>query len=148
MSGKPSRLRAGQARTACRPVILFDSECGLCRGWVRFVLRFDRRKKFLFSPLQSTCARRLMQGKQTPEPLPDSIVLLQDGGLYFESEAVLRIASALGLPWSLAAGLRFVPAPLRNAVYRVVARLRRRLFPPVAGACRRLLETDRTRFLE
>ncbi len=45
-----------------------------------------------------------------------------------DSDAVLRIYEGLGWPWRVAALARLVPRPLRDPVYRLVARNRYRLF--------------------
>ncbi|MNC52636.1 hypothetical protein D3C75_1019930 [compost metagenome] len=58
----------------------------------------------------------------------DTVVLLEHGRCYTESSAVLRIARRLRFPWPAAYGLILIPRPLRNAVYRVVARNRYRWF--------------------
>ena len=42
------------------PVLFFDGVCGLCHGFVQFVLKADTHKIFLFSFLQSDYAK---QGK-------------------------------------------------------------------------------------
>jgi predicted DCC family thiol-disulfide oxidoreductase YuxK len=38
------------------------------------------------------------------------------------------MAEGLGWPWSLAAGLRILPAPLRDELYSFIARNRLRMF--------------------
>jgi len=58
----------------------------------------------------------------------ETMILLADGVAWFKSEAAIRIAQGLGLPWSLAALLRLVPRVLRDAVYVWVARNRIRWF--------------------
>ena len=112
------------------PVVLFDGVCNLCNGWVRWIIPRDPRGVFRFASLQSQAARdALRQGRHDdPAALPDSIVLLDEQGLHVESDAVLRIARRLGLPYSLLAASRIVPRVLRDAVYRTVARNRYRWF--------------------
>jgi predicted DCC family thiol-disulfide oxidoreductase YuxK len=55
--------------------------------------------------------------------------LIDDEGTWVRSDAVLRIAGRLGAPWSAAGVLLAVPRPLRDGVYRLVARVRHRLSP-------------------
>ncbi len=47
---------------------------------------------------------------------------------------MLRIARRLSFPWWLAGAALVVPAPVRDAVYRVVAAIRHRLAGP-SNAC-------------
>jgi predicted DCC family thiol-disulfide oxidoreductase YuxK len=40
-----------------KPVIVFDGECIFCSGWVRFLLRHDRRAQYRYLTAQSPLAR-------------------------------------------------------------------------------------------
>ena len=44
-----------------KPVILFDGVCNLCNGAVNFVIRRDKKKKFMFAALQSDAGRALRE---------------------------------------------------------------------------------------
>ena len=128
-------------------VVLFDGHCGLCDGSVDFILRRDRRARFRFAALQSQAARALFAAHGTPRPDTDSLLLLEQGVLHAESEAVLRIARGLGLPWSLLGSLRLVPRAPRDALYRWVARHRYRWFGQ-RSTCRIPDPEQAARFLE
>ncbi len=80
-------------------------------------------------------------------PLPDSFVLVEDGRVFTRSEAALRIARRLGVPWSLAYPLMVVPRPFRDWAYDVVARNRYRWFGK-RETCRVPTPDLRRRFLE
>lgn len=56
----------------------------------------------------------------------DSAILTDSQGTWTESAAILRSIEHLGGFWRLAAILRLIPAPIRDGVYRMVARRRRR----------------------
>jgi predicted DCC family thiol-disulfide oxidoreductase YuxK len=111
-----------------RSVVLFDGICNLCNGMVTFVIARDPGARFAFGALQSEAARTLLQGVSAPEPLPDSVVLLEDGRVYTKSTAALRIARGLRFPWPLTSAFFAVPRPLRDWLYDVVARNRYRWF--------------------
>jgi len=110
------------------PVILFDGSCGLCTRAVRFVLRHDPRGRFRFAALQSDTGRRLLEEAGRLPPDTDSVMLIEPGRLFIRSTAALRIARGLSGPWPLWYILIVVPRPLRDAVYRFVARRRTRWF--------------------
>jgi predicted DCC family thiol-disulfide oxidoreductase YuxK len=61
-------------------------------------------------------------------PVPDSILLVENGRVWTESAAALRVLRQLTFPWPLAFVFRLVPPPLRNWVYRLVSRNRYRWF--------------------
>lgn len=112
------------------PLILYDGVCKLCHAAVRFVLARDRHARFRFAALDSPAARARLAdaGARGLETLPDSVVLIDGAGVHVRSTAALRIARALGFPWSLACLAIVVPRPLRDALYDAIARRRYRWF--------------------
>jgi predicted DCC family thiol-disulfide oxidoreductase YuxK len=129
------------------PVILFDGTCLLCQGAVQFVLRRDRDRVFRFGSLQSAAGRKLLERHGVYDPGLDSVVLLEDGAAYTESEAALRIARRFHGGWRLLAGFRILPRGLRDALYRWVARHRERWFGR-SDACMMPPPGERERFLD
>jgi predicted DCC family thiol-disulfide oxidoreductase YuxK len=109
-------------------VVLFDGVCNLCNGFVQFVIPRDPDGYFRFAALNSEAATKVLSTARHHGPLVDSIVLVEDGGVYVRSAAALRIARWLGFPWVLGYGLMIVPRPLRDAIYDLVARRRYRWF--------------------
>lgn len=134
------------------PVILFDGVCNLCNGAVNFIIDRDKPGRFRFAALQSQRASALLV-QQGAKPLvagtdPDSMVLLEDGKLYEQSTAALRIARRLSGVWPVLYYLFiWVPRPIRDWVYRVIARNRYRWFGKT-DACRMPTPALKARFLE
>lgn len=131
-------------------LVLYDGGCGLCHRSVAFLARRDRDgSRFRFAPLGgATAAARLADTAAAGLPAGTVVVLTADGRTLLRSDAALHALRRLGGVWrALAAASRAVPRPLRDAVYRLVARLRRRLFPPPEGACPRLPAGFAQRFL-
>jgi len=116
------------------PVLLYDGECGLCTAMVRFMLMRDRRGVLRFAPLQGPTAQAFLRARGLPTSDFDSIVLVEDLGradteYWFRTAGVLRALEAMGGGWRrVARVLRVFPASWRDAVYRMVARVRYRLF--------------------
>jgi predicted DCC family thiol-disulfide oxidoreductase YuxK len=107
---------------------LFDGVCNLCNRFVQFVIEHDPDGRFQFAALQSAAARRVLTGYHPLSPVPDSVVLVEDGRVFTGSTAALRIARGLRFPWTLAAALLAIPRPLRDWIYAFVARRRYRWF--------------------
>lgn len=109
-------------------IVVFDAQCLLCNEWVQFLLRHDRRGVYQFASIQGTVGRQLLdreglqvQGLQT--------MLLVDGAQAWQhTAAILRVVGGLGWPWRLVWLFAIVPAPVRDAMYRVIARNRYRWF--------------------
>lgn len=108
-------------------IILYDGVCVLCSGWMRFVIRRDRGRRFRFTPIQSPYGRDLAKALDINPDNPDTNALVLGGVAYRRSDAAIQVLSSLPhLGW--VRWLRHVPRPLRDAVYRLVARTRYRVF--------------------
>lgn len=128
------------------PVIVFDGDCVFCQRSVQFIHRQDRRGVFRFAARESEAGRRVLAeaGLQAP---PNSMVLVDEHGVWLRSDGVLRIAARLAAPWSAARAFLLVPRPLRDAAYRMVAAVRYRLSARMAP-CPLPDAALRARFLE
>lgn len=156
------------------PILFFDGVCGLCNRFVDLMLRADRRGRYRYAPLQGETAQRLL-GPQDQAPLdgpqaggpetgdpetgdrplgspqaragdPQSFVFLEIDKRYEQSNAVLLALSGLGGTWRLISLLYVFPRPLRDFVYRIVARNRYRWFGR-RDECRLPTPEERDRFL-
>ncbi|MBT9510873.1 MAG: thiol-disulfide oxidoreductase DCC family protein [Acidovorax sp.] len=109
-------------------IVVFDGQCLLCNGWVQFLLRHDRAQRLRFASIQSAAGQQLLaQAGLRVEGLQTLLVI--DGGRSWQhTAAILRVLHALGWPWRLAWVGWLVPAPLRDVLYRWVARHRYRIW--------------------
>lgn len=108
-------------------IILYDGVCVLCSGWMRFVLDRDSRRVFRFSPIQSDYGRALAQGLGIDPDDPDTNAVVLGKVAYRRSDAALEVVSRLP-GWDGVKILRLVPRPLRDLVYRLIARSRYRVW--------------------
>ncbi len=115
-------------------IVLFDGTCAFCEGSVRFIATRDRAGHLRFGASQSPRAIEMLNRYGVDRESARSIILIEDGQVYLRSTATLRIARHLGWPWNLAARLLWIPRPIRDGVYRVVASVRHRLAGP-SNAC-------------
>ena len=111
-----------------RPLIVFDGVCVLCSASARFVVRHDAAGRFRLAAAQSPVGQGLYRHFGLSPTDYDTFLLVEDGRAFLKSDAALRVAGRLGLPWSLARVLRIAPRGLRDAAYDVVARNRYRIF--------------------
>jgi len=107
-----------------RMVLLFDGHCNLCSGLVQFILKNDRSGKIKMASLQSQVGMELLQQQNISEVLPDSMVLIKGGKVWFESDAALHLALELENYRRLGKFLFLLPRFLRDWGYRLVARNR------------------------
>ena len=106
-------------------IVLFDGTCAFCEGSVKFIARRDPTGYFRFGASQSPSRVALLAQHGLSRDSTRSIVLLEDGEVYVQSTASLRIARRCPFRgrWQ---GRCVVPRPLRDA-YRGVAAIRHRL---------------------
>ena len=105
-------------------VLFFDGVCNLCNGTVQWILRHDTKKTIVFAALQSQAAQSKLEPFGIDTTKLESMIFLENGVVYSRSDAVLRLARALGAPWSWAFGLSVVPKFIRDAAYKFLAKNR------------------------
>ncbi len=110
------------------PIVIFDGECNVCNGAVRFIIDRDPEAVFLFAASRGDAGRGLLDRLGLVDVARDSIVLVQGDRIDFESDAVLEIAKRLQGPIRWLRVFRIVPRVLRNFLYRLFAKARYRLF--------------------
>ena len=126
-------------------IILFDGTCAFCEGWVKFFATRDDGY-FRFGASQTPEAAALLERYGTSRAAARSIILIEDGQVYLRSTASLRIMKRLNAPWKWLGVLLWVPRPLRDLVYRFIAKNRYRWFGK-SETCRIPTPSLRARFL-
>ncbi|MEO8734468.1 MAG: thiol-disulfide oxidoreductase DCC family protein [Flavobacteriales bacterium] len=109
-------------------LLLFDGVCNLCNGFVRFIIRHDKRQWFRFAPLQGETSQRILSTHGFASGTLDSLVYVRNGKALVRSAAALNVARDLGGPWVLLYPFMLVPRFIRDALYDLVARNRYRWF--------------------
>lgn len=120
-------------------VVYFDGHCNLCNGFVDHLIHRD--PDIFFASLQSAEARRRLPAACTEHV--NTLVYEEDDKFQTESDAAIG-ALKKAYPWLTA--LRIIPRPLRNIVYRLIARNRYRVFGR-RETCRLPSPSERARFL-
>lgn len=110
-------------------LIVFDGVCVLCSGFVRLVLRHDRRERFRFLAAQSPLGERLCAelGLQRGGDYETNLVFV-GGRPHQKLDAFCVVMEALGWLWRALAVLKALPRPLADWLYDRIARNRYRLF--------------------
>lgn len=125
-------------------IIYFDGVCGLCNGFVDFIMKIDSAGKFKFSPLQSEFAKSRLLPRYTEDL--KSVVVEIDGEILEKSDAVFKVFETLGGKWKIAAKLKILPLFLRNAGYDLVAEMRYKIFGK-KDTCRLPTPEEKERFI-
>lgn len=125
-----------------KSVVFFDGNCGLCDRSVQFLIRNDAFNRFLYCPLQSPYAEKLIGNHQ----LPDSVLLYKNNQLYYESAAVFEILKDLKFYWRLLLIFQLLPSTITNYFYRLIAANRKKWYG-TPETCTLPSDLDSTRFV-
>ena len=110
------------------PILLFDGHCNLCNAWVQFIVKRNPAKTIRFASLQSNAGRALLAEHKITQDYLDSLVLIEEERFSVSSSAALRTLSYLSTWESQLKLLLVLPRPLRDFVYRFVAKYRYKWF--------------------
>ncbi len=129
-----------------KSIILFDGVCNLCNASIDFILKRDSKDRFLVGALQELPVKNLLSNFQVPTDYLDSLVLIEEGEIYFRSTAALRIARKLDGLWPIFYPLILFPATWRDCIYNWIGKNRYRWFGK-KSTCRIPTEMERKKFL-
>ena len=117
-------------------LVQFDGICILCSRTIQFIMKADRRKKFLFQTLQNSSANET----------PDSVIVYDRKGTFSHFEAILKIGKELGGIYSIVGIFRIIPIKWRHSLYLWIAKNRYRWFG-VRQSCFIPSPEDKERFI-
>lgn len=113
-------------------IVFYDGICRLCDQTVQVLLRIDRDQVLSFAPLQGKTAELLLQRNRMSKDSRTMLFVENYGtdreAISAHSTGILRIFARVGGFWRTVSWLRVVPRPLRDFIYRTVARHRYRWF--------------------
>ena len=111
-----------------RDFIIFDGVCVLCNGWVKFVLRFDRRENFHFVIAQSELGEDIYAQLGLKSDDYDTFIIVKNGEMFTKLDGVFALMSGIGWPWKILSIGKILPKPLKDWMYDRVAKNRYALF--------------------
>ena len=123
----------GGAPLQTNPIILYDGVCALCNRLNQFLLKRDIHDRFRFASLQSEFATKVLRRHGADPDDLDTVYVIEDyetpnERLLARSDAILHVVRELGGFWKIAGWGKILPRPIRDALYKLVARNRYRVF--------------------
>ncbi len=109
-------------------VIIFDGVCNFCNGAVNFIIKRDHNNVFVFAPLQSPTAQKLILEYKVDKVGFDTFLLIKNNACFFRTNAGLEITTDLSGYWYLFKVTKIIPRPIRDYFYRLFARNRYSIF--------------------
>ena len=139
-----------------RLLVVFDGHCGLCNKLVRWLLRRDHKDRLRFVAFESAKVAALLGRHGLDEPLaasgPGTMLVVRDAEgpaerMLMRSDAVVALLRELPRPWpGVGLAMKWVPRPVRDLGYRLVARWRYRIWGRLES-CPVPTAKERERFL-
>ena len=111
-----------------KAIILFDGICNFCSGSVLFFIKRDQKGYFRFAALQTESGEKIIRQFGIGEGRPESIILVENGRVWYRSSAALRIARKLRRGWPLFYGFIIIPPVIRDFFYNIIAKNRYKWF--------------------
>jgi predicted DCC family thiol-disulfide oxidoreductase YuxK len=108
-------------------IILFDGVCNFCNGSVNFIIKRDKKNRFLFAPLQSEFGKEFLSHELSSTDF-DSVIVFHEGKVLQKSKAALTVTAHLGFPWAMLSIFKIFPSFILDLVYDFIARNRYRFF--------------------
>ncbi len=105
-----------------------DATCALCSWGARMIHRLDASGDIRIAPIQSETGAALMQANGLDTLDPESWLFIEDGIVWRDFDAVIRVGERAGGWGRLCSGLRLIPRPLRDWLYARMARNRYAMF--------------------
>ena len=110
------------------PIILFDGICNFCNRTINIILKYDTQAYFQFAPSQSTAGKDILQQFGLEQNGKSSVILIDQDQVFTKTDAVIQIARHLkGWP-RLFRFIKFIPKPIRDFGYDLIAKNRYILF--------------------
>lgn len=128
------------------PLYLYDGQCVLCSRAVQYVLKYEPRSDMQFVAIQSKPGRKLAQDHKIDPDNPETFLLLINGQALKSSDALIALIRYAGGPARWLLIIRILPRPVRDFIYRRIAKNRYRIFGK-HESCFVPTPDDRSRFV-
>lgn len=116
-----------------KTLVLYDGVCGLCNGFVKFLLHKDKEGQLLYASLQSEFAATLTKEKNIDSRNLQTVFVITNYSLPEEtirdsSDAAIEALTALGGLYVFLKWCRIFPKSWRDAIYNLIAQNRYKIF--------------------
>jgi predicted DCC family thiol-disulfide oxidoreductase YuxK len=110
-------------------LVMFDGVCNLCNGLIIFLIPRDPKGVFVFTPLQSEPAKKILKENTILDPNQlESVVVIVNGRVYQKSKAVIQIFRRLSFPWKILVAGDLLPQSITDCIYDFVGKNRYKWF--------------------
>ena len=128
-------------------IIFFDGMCNMCNNFINLIIKLDKEKKFLFSPISGKKGQEIVKSFKLKQQKIDSIILLSDNKIKVKSEAAIQIITSLNVFLKVFLILKIIPKVILDFKYDCIAKNRYRFFGK-RNSCSTPKKENLSRFIE
>ena len=110
------------------PVAVMDGQCALCTFGARLIAKLDKRQRVRICPVESDLGSALLAHHGIDPADPESWLFLEDGHSWVSFDAWIKVGESVGGIGNLMRIFWIVPRPIRDWIYRRIARNRIAVF--------------------
>ena len=113
-------------------LLLLDGECGMCnRGAIFLRPRISDKSSLRFVAIESKEGAEIISSLPMKMQLADSVYLIRQGKPFIRSAAIVRLLLYQHWWWKWWYPISWlIPLPIRDFIYRFIAKRRKRWFSP------------------
>lgn len=108
--------------------VFYDGDCGFCNFWVEWILKNDKKDKFLFASLQSNFGQFFLKERDLQTYNFNTIYLWKPEIYYLKkSSAIIKIAENLGGIYQFSIIFKIIPKIIRDFLYNIISNHRSKI---------------------
>lgn len=107
--------------------MFYDGNCGLCNRVVQFLLNNEKNSTLYFAAIESSFSRDFFHKNGVYEFDLNTFYFYENGVFHKRSRAIIQLSKFLKFPFNLLRVFLIVPPFIRDAVYRFIAKRRRKI---------------------
>lgn len=113
-------------------LLLLDGECGMCNSGALFLRpRLIDQSSLRFVAIESEEGAKIISSLPEKMQLADTVYLIRKGKPFIRSAAIVRLLLYQRWWWKFLFPFSWItPLPIRDLIYRFVAKRRKRWFSP------------------
>ena len=106
-----------------KDIVIFDGECNISNGVIRWLLEFAPEDLFQYMAFQSSYGLKLLKKFGFPTERLETIILKDNNGLKTNSDDFIKIMSKITKWKHTAALLEFIPTLIRDYIYIIASKM-------------------------
>ncbi|GAB3802718.1 thiol-disulfide oxidoreductase DCC family protein [Virgibacillus kimchii] len=112
-------------------VLIYDGECNMCSKFIRFIVRINKNPELFITDFNSNWTKENVQ----LNPNIDSMIFITENKEYIYSNSILHLLAGTNNLFKPLLILKLIPRKLRDALYKILAKNRRKILKSQSQHC-------------